>query len=95
VIAGDAETAGEPLAAPAVAAEPVAPSPKPGRLSVAVFPWGDVWIDGKLRGRAPVRNVTLAPGRHKVSAGQGEPWKTRVVRLKEGQRLKVQFDLSE
>jgi serine/threonine protein kinase len=83
----------QPAAEPA-AAEPVEQPPKPARLSVAVFPWGDVWIDGKPRGRAPLR-IALPPGRHKVAAGQGEPSKTRVVRLKEGQRLRVQFDLSE
>lgn len=93
--ATETAAAAEPPAEPAVAAEPIAPSPKPGRLSVAVFPWGDVWIDGKLRGRAPVRNVALPPGRHKVSAGQGEPWKTQVVRLKAGQRRDIQFDLSK
>jgi serine/threonine-protein kinase len=76
-------------------AEPVAQEPKPGRLSVAVFPWGDVWIDGKHRGKAPVLNAVLPPGRHKVSAGQGKPSKTKVVRLKEGQRRSIQFDLSE
>ena len=88
------EAHAEPAAA-AATAEPVVRAPKPGRLSIAVFPWGDVWIDGKPHGKAPVRNVTLSPGRHKVSAGQGEPWKTRVVRVKEGQPLRVQFDLSE
>ncbi len=90
-----AESPDEASVARDPAAEPVAEAPKPARLSVAVFPWGDVWIDGKRRGKAPVRNVPLPPGRHKVSAGQGEPWKTRVVRLKEGQRRTVQFDLSE
>jgi hypothetical protein len=89
------EPSGEPQAAVRADPEPVAEAPKPGRLSVAVFPWGDVWINGKPRGRAPVRNVVLPPGRHKVSAGQGEPSKTRIVRLKEGQRRNVQFDLSE
>jgi serine/threonine protein kinase len=89
------ESPREPAAAAGTAAEPVAQDPKPGRLSVAVFPWGDVWIDGKHRGKAPVLKVALPPGRHKVSAGQGEPSKTKVVRLKEGQRLQVQFDLSE
>lgn len=97
--AADTEAAGESPGdqAPAVAAaaEPVAQDPKPGRLSVAVFPWGDVWIDGKHRGKAPVLKVALPPGRHKVSAGQGEPSKTKVVRLKEGQQRSIQFDLSE
>lgn len=86
-----AESPGEPPKD----AQPVVEGPRPARVSVAVFPWGDVWIDGKPRGRAPVRNVPLSPGRHKVSAGQGEPWKTQVVRLKEGQRRSIQFDLSE
>jgi hypothetical protein len=85
----------DPAASVAAATEPLAQGPQPGRLSVAVFPWGDVWIDGKHRGRAPIRNVTLPAGRHKVSAGQGKPSKTQVVRLKEGQRRTVQFDLSE
>ena len=88
------EAHGETAAA-AETAEPVARAPQPGRLSVAVFPWGDVWIDGKPHGKAPIRNVAIPPGRHKVSAGQGEPWKTRLVRVKEGQPLRVQFDLSE
>jgi serine/threonine-protein kinase len=89
------EAPAEPVAAVPAAAEPVAEEPKPGRLSVTVFPWGDVWIDGKHRGKAPVRSVALPPGRHKVSAGQGKPSKTRVVRLKAGQRRSVQFDLSK
>ena len=89
------EPAAETAAAAAAKAEPAPEAPTRGRLSVAVFPWGDVWIDGKLRGRAPVDNVVLPAGRHKVSAGQGEPWKTRVVRLKDGQRLDIKFDLSE
>ncbi|MBT8452370.1 MAG: protein kinase [Deltaproteobacteria bacterium] len=91
----EAESPAEPAAAVAKPAEPVAQEPKPGRLSVTVFPWGDVWIDGKPRGKAPVLRVALPPGRHKVSAGQGTPSKTRVVRLKAGQRRSIQFDLSK
>lgn len=85
----------EPEPPVATAPEPVAEAPKPARLSVAVFPWGDVWIDGKPRGRAPVRNLALPPGRYKVSAGQDKPSKTRIVRLKAGQRRSLQFDLSQ
>ena len=92
---GDAADVPIEAAAGDPTAKPVVQAPRRGRISVAVFPWGDVWIDGKPQGKAPVRNVALPPGRYKVSAGQGEPSKTRVVRLKEGQRLKVQFDLSE
>jgi serine/threonine-protein kinase len=89
------ESPAEPAAAVPEAAEPATRDPKPGRLSVAVFPWGDVWIDGKHRGKAPILKLPLPPGRHKVSVGQGEASKTRVVRLKPGQRRSIQFDLSK
>ena len=78
--------------------EPPQPAPKPrqpARLTVFVAPWGDVWVDGKARGTAPVRALKLRPGLHRVSAGQGTPSKSRNVRLRGGQRLTVRFDLSD
>ena len=68
---------------------------KPARLTVAVFPWGDVWIDGKARGSAPLKNVVLEPGRHKIEVGQGRPTRTRTIRVREAQRKTVQFDLTK
>lgn len=73
---------------------PVAPSVRPARLTVVVFPWGEVWINGRRRGAAPLRDVSLKPGRYKISAGQGKPTKTKVIRLGEAQRKTVQFDLT-
>ncbi|MEM7135818.1 MAG: serine/threonine-protein kinase [Myxococcota bacterium] len=91
-------------AAPEEASERVADNPDakpkpaaaaPARLSVYVFPWGQVWIDGKVRGSAPLEGISLKPGRHKVSAGRGKPSKTQTVRLRAGQRKSLTFDLTE
>lgn len=90
---GDAGASSEPVAEPS---QP--PSPKslrPARLTVFVAPWGQVWVDGKARGTAPIRGLKIRPGRHTVSVGQGNPSKSRTVRLRSGQRLTVRFDLAE
>jgi hypothetical protein len=32
-----------------------------------VLPWGEIYIDGKLRGTTPpVNSVALSPGRHRI-----------------------------
>lgn len=90
---GQAEGAGS---ASRLEEEP-APPPKvrPPSLSVFVFPWGRVWINGRAYGKAPLENVSLAPGRYKVSAGQEVAAKTKTVRLQSGDRRTLQFDLTE
>jgi hypothetical protein len=78
--------------------EPVAPAvtpTRPAKLTVVVFPWGDVWINGKPRGAAPLKNESLKPGRYKVSVGRGSPTQTQTVRLRSGDRKKLQFDLTK
>lgn len=78
------------------AAPPVIPKPSaPARLTVLVSPWGNVWINGRARGAAPLKSSPLKPGRYKVSAGQGQPSKTQTVRLRAGQRRTIRFDLSK
>jgi serine/threonine-protein kinase len=67
----------------------------PARLKVHVFPWGDVWINGRRRGAAPLERVVLKPGRYRVSAGQGKPSQTKRVVLKEGERKTLEFDLTQ
>jgi len=62
---------------------------------VLVYPWGSVWINGKPRGAAPLKNASLKPGRYKISAGQDHPSQTRTVRLQEGQRKIIRFDLTK
>ncbi len=68
---------------------------RPGRLTVIVFPWGNVWINGGPRGSAPLKNAVLKPGRYRVSAGQGKPTVTKTVRLRPGDRKQVNFDLTK
>ena len=65
------------------------------RLTVVVYPWGDVWIDGKRRGLAPLRNVSLKPGRHRISAGQGKPTVTQTIRLRPGEERKLKLDVTK
>lgn len=69
------------------------PAPK-AHITVAVFPWGEVWINGKLRGTAPLKDQVLRPGVYKISAGQGSPARTQTVRLRSGERKTVVFDLT-
>lgn len=84
----------------ATAPKPIAPKPErqartPGRLTITIFPWGNIWINGQPWGAAPLTNEPLPPGTYKISVGQDSPTKTRIVRLKPGQRRAVRFDLSE
>jgi hypothetical protein len=83
-----------------------APQPKPKRaarpaavvpasLTVIVYPWGDVWINGKRRGSAPLKNVSLKPGRYKISAGQGSPKVTQSIRLRSGDKKKLKLDVTK
>jgi hypothetical protein len=44
----------------------------PVQLTVVVFPYGQVWIDGELAGSSPLIK-SLPPGPHRVSGGQAAP----------------------
>jgi serine/threonine-protein kinase len=68
-----------PVAAPEPAPPPVevvvAPPPKPapppppptGKIVLAVSPWGEVYVDGRLHGTTPpLAELELPPGRHRV-----------------------------
>jgi serine/threonine protein kinase len=67
----------------------------PANLTVVVYPWGDVWIDGKARGPAPLKNLSLKPGRYQISAGQGAPTVTQTVRLRAGQQKRLKLDVTK
>ena len=75
-------------------AEDVRAAPKPARakLRVGVFPSGEVWIDGRPRGPAPL-SVVLAPGPHTVAAGIETPAESRNVLLVPGGDEQLFFDL--
>jgi serine/threonine-protein kinase len=39
----------------------------PGTVALFITPWGEVLVDGKLRGVSPpVKTLRLSPGKHKI-----------------------------
>jgi hypothetical protein len=98
VLQGDSQSTDEPQEARA----PAKPKRRsnvaalaPASLTVVVYPWGDVWINGKARGSAPLKNVSLKPGRYRISAGQGKPTVTQTVRLRSGEKKKLKLDVTK
>jgi len=97
-----------PPAAPAtpLAAAPatLAPTPvpttlaapaEPGLLQVAVRPWAEVRVDGKVVGTTPLDRISLSPGSHVVVLRHPgfEPL-TRTVQIQSGDVQKLVVDLS-
>ena len=70
----------------------LASPPSRGWLRIVVEPWGNVWIDGRYFGRAPVR-ARLPKGRHLIEAGREIPSQRRVVRVQPGARKEVELRL--
>ncbi|HKP57057.1 MAG TPA: hypothetical protein VJV78_10065, partial [Polyangiales bacterium] len=75
-------------------ADPAAKPSKGGATArVKVFPWGRVWVDGKLQGSVPpILEVNLTPGNHEIAVGHERPMESRSVSLQPGTTL-VSFDL--
>ena len=74
-------------------AEKPAAAPKgPGRLEVAVAPWGDVLVDGRSRGRAPPLLVLEVPaGSHKIEIRNAtSPAHVTQVEVKPGETVRIQ-----
>ncbi|MGH8623038.1 MAG: PEGA domain-containing protein [Burkholderiales bacterium] len=69
----------------------MASAPAPATLSLAISPWGEVHIDGRLHGISPpLRNVELAPGRHRVEIrNAGFPPRIEIVDAKAGGRIRI------
>ena len=59
--------------------------------SFAISPWGEVHIDGKMRGISPpLRNVDLAPGRHRIEIRNANfPPHVEIVDAKSGSRIRI------
>jgi hypothetical protein len=55
-----------------------------------VLPFGDVWIDGRKVGSAPIQRE-VDPGVHTVATGEGQARKQRRVRVRGGQERTVVF----
>ncbi len=85
------------VAAPPIAAPPApaadARSTEPGLLQLAVKPWGEVTLDGRLAGTTPLDRIALSPGPHSVRVRHPlyEVWE-RQVTIRAGQVEKVVVD---
>jgi serine/threonine-protein kinase len=76
--------------------QPVDPPKPPGRetakLKLAVSPWGEIYIDGKLRGTTPpLAEIELPPGRHRLEIRNSAqmPY-LAVVELEAGDNRQIQ-----
>jgi hypothetical protein len=60
-------------------------------VSFAILPWGEVHIDGKMRGISPpLRNVDLMPGRHRIEIRNADfPPHVEIVDAKSGSRIRI------
>ncbi|HJV10483.1 MAG TPA: PEGA domain-containing protein, partial [Burkholderiales bacterium] len=95
-----ATTLASPLPAPAAgggAAVIEQPAPKkpalaPGRLELAVAPWGEVVVDGKSRGLSPpLRIVELPAGSHTIEIRNSTfPAHVARVDVKSGEAVRIQ-----
>jgi len=75
------------------AAEPVTPAAPAGAamITLAIAPWGEVYVDGDRIGVSPpVNEVEVAPGRRKIEIKNGGfPVYTQVVDLKADQKIRI------
>jgi serine/threonine-protein kinase len=80
----ESNTKAEPSMTPPVVASSSATSPSVGRVGLAISPWGEVYVDGRMRGVTPpltelklppgtytveIRNTTFAPLRQTIEVG--------------------------
>jgi hypothetical protein len=85
------ESRGRP-AKQADSAAPNAHDSSRASLKIGVFPAGNVWINGRPRGLAPV-TALLSPGAYVIAAGIDSPTQTRAVELVSGANQQLIFDL--
>ena len=51
----------------AVKTEPAKPEIPPATVALSISPWGEVFVNGKLRGVSPpLKNLKLSPGKYKI-----------------------------
>jgi hypothetical protein len=51
----------------AKAAEPPKPEAVPGTLNLSIFPWGEVFVNGRSRGVSPpMKSLKLPPGKYRI-----------------------------
>jgi class 3 adenylate cyclase len=76
----------------APAAEPTAAADSdPALLSLAIAPWGQIYVDGRSRGVSPpLQELELPPGRHRIEVrNSAAPTHVVTVNAKPGERLRI------
>ena len=70
---------------------PAAADGEPAMLSLAIAPWGQVYVDGRSRGVSPpLQEIELAPGRHRIEVrNSAAPTHVVTVNVKPGERLRI------
>jgi serine/threonine-protein kinase len=93
VVAPSPSAVPPPSPTPAPRVEPVAEAP--GMLQVAVKPWGEVSVDGRVVGTTPLDRIPLGAGPHvvRVKNPAFEMWEGRVV-VRPGQTERLLVDLT-
>ena len=80
-----------PTATPIAAETRPAEPKKPARVSLAIAPWGEVVINGEVKGVSPpLDDLELPPGHHEVEIrnGQSEPHRM-TLELGPGESYKI------
>ena len=64
---------------------------EPALLSLAIAPWGQVYVDGRSRGVSPpLQELELPPGRHRIEVrNSAAPTHVVTVNVKPGERLRI------
>lgn len=78
---------------PAAAPQPAPPAepPEPATVSLAIAPWGEIHVNGRMRGVSPpLHELELAPGNHRIEIRNGGSTAHVVnVQAKAGERLRI------
>ena len=73
--------------------EPEAPAAPAGSalITLAIAPWGEVFVDGDRKGVSPpVNEVEVAPGKRKIEIkNAGFPVYTQVLDVKADQKIRI------
>ena len=61
------------------------------KVSFAVMPWGEIYLDGRMRGVSPpLVELQMAPGKHKIEIRNTTfPAYTQSIEIKAGEKIKI------
>jgi len=70
---------------------------RPAKITLVVKPWGEVYVDGQLRGTTPMSPLLLSPGAHSIDVVHPESGRRaqRQLSLKSAEARTIKIDLSE